>query len=412
MERILIITWNYPYYPGEQFLETEIRFWGNNKEVLVTLLPSNTRGKPRKIPRNIKLIKIFDRRFDLLFSILQVFFSKFLYIEIKSLIQEKKININNLINLFYSVLKTEFFRNKLENWIHKNGVIDTVYTYWSSEQTYAACILKSKGLTKSVITRTHGYDIYEERRKNNYMPLKRQFLPLIDKIYVLSDQARLYLKCRYQIQENKVDIQRLGVHVSREISDSTKANEFHLVSVSSITHVKRIDRIIDSLELFIIKNKKINCVWNHIGSGILEEKIKEYSFSKLKYYKNLEVNFLGEISNDEVREFYTSNKVDLFVNVSEAEGTPVSIMEAMSMGIPAMGPNIGGISELITNQSGYLLPKDPTVQEIHEGLERMLFLSKQKNIRFNAKKLIEEKFSAEKNYKNFIQEIISKNLIL
>ena len=78
MERILIITWNYPYYPGEQFLETEIRFWGNNKEVLVTLLPSNTRGKPRKIPRNIKLIKIFDRRFDLLFSILQVFFFEIL----------------------------------------------------------------------------------------------------------------------------------------------------------------------------------------------------------------------------------------------------------------------------------------------------------------------------------------------
>ena len=409
MKRILIITWNYPYYPGEQFLETEMIFWGNNEEFLVTLLPSNTRGKPRKIPQNIELIKIFNQRFDLLFSILQVFFSKFLYIEIKSLIQEKKININNLINLFYSILKTEFFRNKLESWIHKNGVIDTAYTYWSSEQTYAACILKSKGLIKSVITRTHSYDLYEERRKNNYMPFKRQFLPLMDKIYVLSDQAKLYLMCRYQIQENKVNIQRLGVHIGHEISDSTKANEFHLVSVSSITHVKRIDRIIDSLELFLMKNKKINCVWNHIGSGILEEKIKEYSFSKLKKYKNLEVNFLGEISNDKVREFYISNKVDIFVNASESEGTPVSIMEAMSMGIPAMGPNIGGISELITDQSGYLLPEDPTVQEIHEGLERMLFLSKQKNIRFNAKKLIETRFSAENNYKFFIQKITSLN---
>ena len=241
------------------------------------------------------------------------------------------------------------------------------------------------------------------------MTFKRQFLPLMDKIYVLSDQAKIYLMCRYQIQENKVNIQRLGVHVSHEISDSTKANEFHLVSVSSITHVKRIDRIIDSLELFLMKNKKINCIWNHIGSGILEEKIKEYSFSKLKKYKNLEVNFLGEISNDKVREFYISNKVDIFVNASEAEGTPVSIMEAMSMGIPAMGPNIGGISELITDQSGYLLPEAPTVQEIHEGLEKMLFLSKQKNIRFNAKKLIETRFSAEKNYKFFIQEITSLN---
>lgn len=409
MKKILIITWNYPYYPGEQFLETEIEFWGNNEKIDITILPSNTRGKPRKIPPNIKLRKIFNYRYNVFLIIFQIFFSKFLYIEVNYLIQEKRINIHNLINLFYSILKTEFFVKKLESWIRKNGIIDIVYTYWSSEQTYAACILKRKGLIKSIITRTHGYDIYEERRQNNYMPLKRQFLPLMDKIYVLSEQAKLYLKCRYQIQENKVSIQRLGVYVGHEISDSTKANRFHLVSVSSITKIKRIDRIIDSLELFLIKNKKINCVWNHIGSGILEEKIKEYSFSKLRHYKNLEVNFLGEISNDKVREFYISNKIDIFINVSAAEGTPVSIMEAMSMGIPAMGPNIGGISELITDQSGYLLPENPTIQEIAEGLERMLVLSKNKNIRINAKRLIKARFSAEKNYKTFIHEITSLN---
>ena len=409
MKKILIITWNYPYYPGEQFLETEIEFWGNNKKIDITILPSNTRGKPRRIPPNIKLIKIFNQRYDLFFIIFQSFFSKFLYIETNYLIQEKKININNLINLFYSILKTEFFVTKLEGWIRKNGVIDIVYTYWSSEQTYAACILKKKGLIKSIITRTHGYDIYEERRQNNYIPLKRQFLPLIDKTYVLSEQAKIYLMHRYKLPENKVNIQRLGIRVGNDISGITKVNEFHLVSVSSITDVKRIERIIDSLDLFLAKNTNINCFWTHIGSGILEEKIKEYSFSKLKHYKNLEISFLGEISNEKVRDFYVSNKVDMFINVSESEGTPVSIMEAMSMGIPAMGPSIGGIPELITAKSGYLLPEKPTIQEIAEGLERMLVLSKNKNIRISAKRLIEARFSAEKNYKKFIHEITALN---
>lgn len=409
MKKILIITWNYPYYPGEQFLETEIEFWGNNEGVDIIILPSNTRGDPREIPQNIKLIKIFNQRNDFFFIIFQIFFSKFLYIEIKYLIQEKKININNLINLFYSILKTEFFRKKLENWIRKYGVIDIVYTYWNSEQTYAACILKKKGLIKSIITRTHGYDIYEERRQNNYMPLKRQFLPLMDKIYVLSEQAKIYLLYRYKIPENKVNIQRLGIHVGNEISGITKINEFHLVSVSSITSVKRIERIIDSLELFLAKNTNIKCFWTHIGSGILEKKIKEYSFTKLKYYKNLKVSFLGEISNEKVREFYISNKVDMFINVSESEGTPVSIMEAMSMGIPAMGPCIGGIPELITAKSGYLLPEKPTIQEIAEGLERMLVLSKNKDVRINAKRMVEVRFSAKKNYKTFVHEITSIN---
>jgi len=409
MKKILIITWNYPYYPGEQFLETEIEFWGNNEGVDIIILPSNTRGDPREIPQNIKLIKIFNQRHDFFFIIFKIFFLKFLYNEIKYLIQEKKININNLINLFYSILKTEFFRKKLENWIRKYGVIDIVYTYWNSEQTYAACILKKKGLIKSIITRTHGYDIYEERRQNNYMPLKRQFLPLMDKIYVLSEQAKIYLLYRYKIPENKVSIQRLGIHVGNEISGITKINEFHLVSVSSITSVKRIEIIIDSLELFLAKNTNIKCFWTHIGSGILEKKIKEYSFTKLKYYKNLKVSFLGEISNEKVREFYISNKVDMFINVSESEGTPVSIMEAMSMGIPAMGPCIGGIPELITAKSGYLLPEKPTIQEIAEGLERMLVLSKNKDVRINAKRMVEVRFSAKKNYKTFVHEITSIN---
>ena len=409
MKKILIITWNYPYYPGEQFLETEIEFWGNNEGVDIIILPSNTRGEPREIPQNIKLIKIFNQRNDFFFIIFQIFFSKFLYIEIKYLIQEKKINFKNLINLFYSVLKTEFFRKKLENWIRKYGVIDIVYTYWNSEQTYAACILKKKGLIKSIITRTHGYDIYEERRQNNYMPLKRQFLPLMDKIYVLSEQAKIYLLYRYKIPENKVNIQRLGIHVGNEISGVTKVDEFHLVSVSSITSVKRIERIIDSLDLFLAKNTNIKCFWTHIGSGILEKKIKEYSFTKLKYYKNLKVSFLGEISNEKVRQFYISNKVDMFINVSDSEGTPVSIMEAMSMGIPAMGPCIGGIPELITATSGYLLPEKPTIQEIAEGLERMLVLSKNKDVRINAKRMVEARFSAKKNYKTFVHEITSIN---
>lgn len=409
MKKILIITWNYPYYPGEQFLETEIEFWGNNEGVDIIILPSNTRGEPREIPQNIKLIKIFNQRNDFFFIIFQFFFSKILYIEIKYLIQEKKINIHNLINLCYSVLKTAFFRKKLENWIRKYGVIDIVYTYWNSEQTYAACILKKKGLIKSIITRTHGYDIYEERRQNNYMPLKRQFLPLMDKIYVLSEQAKIYLLYRYKIPENKVNIQRLGIHVGNEISGVTKVDEFHLVSVSSITSVKRIERIIDSLDLFLAKNTNIKCFWTHIGSGILEKKIKEYSFTKLKYYKNLEVSFLGEISNEKVRQFYISNKVDMFINVSDSEGTPVSIMEAMSMGIPAMGPCIGGIPELITVKSGYLLPEKPTIQEIAEGLERMLVLSKNKDVRINAKRMVEARFSAKKNYKTFVHEITSIN---
>ncbi len=61
--------------------------------------------------------------------------------------------------------------------------------------------------------------------------------------------------------------------------------------------------------------------------------------------KRLETRIVlrGGISNAEVFQFYRDNKVDLFVNASTSEGLPVSIMEAISFGIPSIATNVGGL---------------------------------------------------------------------
>jgi glycosyltransferase involved in cell wall biosynthesis len=56
-------------------------------------------------------------------------------------------------------------------------------------------------------------------------------------------------------------------------------------------------------------------------------------------------------------EFYRKNHVDLFINVSETEGIPVSIMEAMSFGIPCIATNVGGVNEIVNNTNGFLVKK-------------------------------------------------------
>ncbi len=73
-----------------------------------------------------------------------------------------------------------------------------------------------------------------------------------------------------------------------------------------------------------------------------------------------DVCFLGQLSQRELLEIYIASKVDLVVLPSLHEGIPVALMEAMSLGIPAVATEVGGIPELLGGEAGLLVPpKDP-----------------------------------------------------
>ena len=69
--------------------------------------------------------------------------------------------------------------------------------------------------------------------------------------------------------------------------------------------------------------------------------------------------FTGFAGQDEVRKHLLES--DIFILPSFAEGVPVSLMEAMSSGIPVISTYVGGIAELIKSEETGLLvsPSDP-----------------------------------------------------
>lgn len=82
------------------------------------------------------------------------------------------------------------------------------------------------------------------------------------------------------------------------------------------------------------------------------------------------VTFLGTLSEQEI--LYQLQSSDLFVLPSLAEGIPVSLMEAMAVGIPIVATNIAGASELIDSGLSGLLVRPSDSAAIVEAVIKMI----------------------------------------
>jgi colanic acid/amylovoran biosynthesis glycosyltransferase len=100
------------------------------------------------------------------------------------------------------------------------------------------------------------------------------------------------------------------------------------------------------------------------GKGELEEELRG-QVGALGLAGN--VGFLGQLPHPEVMDLYRRGEVDVVVlpsldlGGSEHEGIPVSLMEAMSYGVPVVSTTTGGIPELLGGGAGVMVPPaDPT----------------------------------------------------
>ena len=70
------------------------------------------------------------------------------------------------------------------------------------------------------------------------------------------------------------------------------------------------------------------------------------------------------MSIEEIFEFYKETPIDLFISLSEAEGVPVSMMEAISFGIPILSTDVGGCREIVMEETGILIPLQTDMKDV------------------------------------------------
>src|SRR5680860_1457470 len=137
MTRIAILTSNFPFPPGEQFLETEILHWGFSQHEVV-ILPLTSPGSPRPLPKNVTLDLTVARGRTtfrkLYFYVLSPFTSIFTD-ELRQLIIARKLRPSVIQSVLLSISRTLHISHDLGRFVREQGHIDLVYCYWNDIQS-------------------------------------------------------------------------------------------------------------------------------------------------------------------------------------------------------------------------------------------------------------------------------------
>lgn len=276
-----------------------------------------------------------------------------------------------------------------------------VYSWWSvPEALGVAEALRSSGVP--MVTRMHGYDLYAERDRLNFIPFQRQLIDSVNKVYSASQAGEHYLRSRYPDLSSKLSYAYLGVDAAPGISQSSNDGIFRVVSCSSLVPVKRVELLVGAL--LMLRARGVKFYWTHIGDGPDKQDLVAQAAPL-----GDQAHFLGELPHDQVRAWLARNPVDVFCNVSESEGLPVTLMEAASCGIPLFATDVGGNNEIVDESVGRLIPGSAKPDLVADMLTDMAGQSEttKHGWRRRSAQRWASSFDAERNYEKFAEELLN-----
>lgn len=407
---LFLITSSFPFGHEESFLENEYPYLAKRFEqiFIITNRDCNESSK-RPVTSSTKVIflRYLPNLLNKLCS-LRYLLNKHVREEINLLSRyELGITKKSILN---TILTSYHTGNRLSDLIV--SIIDEhnlsnnqlyAYSYWCNDMAVGLTVLKQKKPEIITICRAHGFDVYFERNTINYLPFRKFIYSTLDRVFFISKNGLKYASQKTG-HFKSLNLSYLGTPVpSSKVKQKEKA-PFLIISCSRCVEVKRLDLIILSLSLI---KKENNIKWIHVGAGPLLPSLKKLAAERLS--NNVQYNFIGNLPNNSLLDYYLRISPNLFINTSKSEGLPVTMMEAMSVGIPVLGLDVGGVSEILNdNYNGFLLSSDVSANEIATSIEAYINTPFHKKLAMaeNAKKTWEAKFNAPQNFDFFINSFI------
>lgn len=233
-------------------------------------------------------------------------------------------------------------------------------TAWGATHIHAqwASTTATMGLVASLVSgipwsfSAHRGDIVQ----NNLLALKCRSARFVR--FISNSGTRLAAERGAHDREGKFHVIHLGVAVPGDTRPAAhQGGNMVVLCPANLIPVKGHKHLIEAIGL--LKVRGVDCTLLLAGEGELRQEL-EALICHLALSDR--ISFLGQLPHHSLLAMYDAGEVAIVVLPSvdlgqgQHEGIPVSLMEAMVRGIPVVSTRTGGISELVSEDAGLLVP--------------------------------------------------------
>ena len=156
----------------------------------------------------------------------------------------------------------------------------------------------------------------------------------------------------------------LKINNGVNITDINRANEskadINLIIISRLVVQKNIYIVIEAMKLLDNKNLKLSIIGEGGEFSKLESAIHDLNLQN-------QVQLLGKIDNNKISQFLLT--ADIFIQASNYEGLPHSVLEAINYEVPILSTETGGCKDLLNDgERGFIIPIPPDKKVIAENI--------------------------------------------
>ena len=204
--------------------------------------------------------------------------------------------------------------------------------------------------------------------------------------------------------KNKIEIINNGVFIPEENTNIFTNDQINITIVSRLVSHKNIEKIIKAIS--DLNSPLINL--NIIGDGPELNQLQKIS---LESNNKDNIIFHGKLNRDEIDHIFLNS--DIYIQASNYEGLPHSLLEAMSYGIPVLCTPVGECKEILGNEDrGYILDLPVSKNNIKSKISEIIG---EKNIANKkgerGKDFIKEKYNLTNSfnlYKNLFTRLLKE----